>query len=544
MQKLLISNPFLFAPSGDNEEEKALFDTRKEKVKNYLLYTFKEFDKAWNKASEDKLDNKAGDLFPMNTPPNTSRQEESNVMMDTNFFDNFDNWMHEYSFAEDDTDPFQVMGGNSSGLDKEFNGEKSVALDENFQNQGNDLLPIMNQALNSIDIEASMNLESYSEDLKKASDQISEKPSDANPGAGVELQQQADMEGLNCFSQGNFDILEIAANDPEPTTNPIDVEAPSTSTVDTSAIQQHHPIPISQITSQQSQQLPNYTAVVKIEPEVVTPSSSSVRPSRQRRKSVQTSRNIVDTDSSMIFQTSGEQAPSSVTVPKVEAKSSQALAPLNGTGNRSRHISNMSSSPSTPQPSSSKSRDSSKGGSDRKKRKYEEEDDNDPSVKNAKAAKMNRDKKKQELQILRTRVNALESENQKIKQERMEAIQATQTSDQQYRRRISQLEQELAEERRRNSINSMSKVRMLDMVTHFIQGYHTQYPNTPPPSVFLSTKMANMPMPPMNEMPAIREQLQSTPNAISNDQTYLTIKVGVGGAPSIAFDCDENSKDN
>jgi len=61
----------------------------------------------------------------------------------------------------------------------------------------------------------------------------------------------------------------------------------------------------------------------------------------------------------------------------------------------------------------------------------------------------------------------------------------------------------------------------------------------PTPNVFMSTQLANLPMPGQSDLADIRRRMQENPNSIPSD-TCLTVKVGIGGEPSISFDVEES----
>jgi len=129
--------------------------------------------------------------------------------------------------------------------------------------------------------------------------------------------------------------------------------------------------------------------------------------------------------------------------------------------------------------------------------------------------------------------NRLESSSKGLKQELDNKTKAATTTEQYLKERCHNLEMQLSEERKKNSATSMQKVKMMDYMQTFIQTIQ------PTPNVFMSTQLANLPMPGQSDLADIRRRMQENPNSIPSD-TCLTVKVGIGGEPSISFDVEES----
>lgn len=507
MKTILISNPFLSPqPSGDNEEESALLETRKEILRDYILYTFKEFDKAWTLESQQNSDSQTKELqdllFPDYPTPTSSPTFAST----------------EFAFQSD------ALMDNSLGTPLTSNLMSDIG---NFD--CDDLAEFW-------DVDMSAELSEYQKELEKEKEKQAAKGgvedstmfynhefTDNGSGSQSQTMSQSWING-----EDGFDLLEISANDPDP---PVASPMPTTSitTVNIDALRNVVALPLTE------------APAVKLEPSTAAPRTvvstglieSSGRPTtRTRRKSVQTSRNVQD--AILINEESIDLLPNNLAF---ESKPTLALVTLNGIANRTRNISATSTSLALAPTESSVAR-SSKSAEEKRKRKYEFEDDNDPSVKNAKAAKLNRDKKKRQMQELQ-KVNSEQSALiEKQRQQIEETARNSHLSETALKQEIERLTRELNTERLKNSETSMTKVTMLDYVTKVVSAMQ------PTPSVFLSERLASTPMPNAPEMQEILRNRQNggIPSQQNPNGTYLTFKVGIGGRPSISIDC-ENSKD-
>jgi len=146
---------------------------------------------------------------------------------------------------------------------------------------------------------------------------------------------------------------------------------------------------------------------------------------------------------------------------------------------------------------------------------------------------MNREKKKRQLQDLQGQVNNLRNENQSLRQELDNKTTQATTIEETYKAENQRLRLELNEEKRKNSATSMQKVTMLDYMTGFVQTIQ------PTPNVFMTNQLANLPMPATSELADIRRRMTENPSAIPDD-TCLTVKVGIGGQPTISFGIDNS----
>ncbi|CAL8109553.1 unnamed protein product [Orchesella dallaii] len=479
MNKILISNPFLFPPSGDNEEEKELFQVRADIIRDYIKYSFEEFEKAWKEEEHNTpaLDEgNKGNLFPLPlSSPTVTSTDFDDTVMDFNA-----SYLEDYAlspmFENADFDELTGFekGKSNDGL-QESNEELLRCTDSALTQLNDTMFP----ATNNLDTE------------KQNQDFMSS--------------QGSNLSGMSeTWLNLNFGLLEqITANDPDPpmssstcvTVNPVEIQHTTP------------PVPIKQEVI-----APIITAPVKIEPV----SSSANRPSRQRRKSVQQSRNVQD--SPMMF--AEEQTVDLQAVMMVNSDVKPfALATINGSRNRTRNISASSSTSMAAASSSAKSRKESQ---ERRKRKYEEEDDNDPSVKNAKAAKMNREKKKQQLNTLQTENNTLKNRVQQLEQENEELQTTARLTEHQKSQEIESLQQQLAHERSKNSANSFHHVRLLDHITNIIRAVHPQ------PQVFVTDRLADLPAPTSDEIADVRRRMregnESSLQSNESSSTYLTVK--------------------
>jgi hypothetical protein len=123
------------------------------------------------------------------------------------------------------------------------------------------------------------------------------------------------------------------------------------------------------------------------------------QPKRSRRKSQQVSRVA---ESPFPIHEDEEELSNFATETKPNVT---ALGLLNGNSSRGRkRVQNTANEQST-------------SNGQKRKRKYELDAPEDPSVKNAKAAKLNRDKKKQEMQELKQTVQTIQKENEELKQQ-------------------------------------------------------------------------------------------------------------------------------
>lgn len=507
MNRDLISNPFLFPPTGDNEEEKGLFLTHAEKLKSDILFQLKDFNQVWQVAEKESLEAKDRYLFdfPISSPTISTTSTELVSFggeMDDNLMTDFDN----FDFDHCEFSP--ILTGNDLDKDSFSLQEKPLSEDDKQS-----FVQTTNQALHQInDLGELTMFPAYNNAFGKKMPAEEEK----NTLLGSNL-----IEGESVWLPGSnvFNILDIVKNDPAPP-----VSTPL-STINPAEIMMYQE-------SENSQ-----AASVKVEPisQVQTTPQANSRPGRQRRKSVQTSRNIQE-DSPMTFQQDEESVDlEAMTAPELKAAPtvSFALAPLNGTSNRSRNVSATSSTASFASPSSSKARASKSNETERRKRKYECEDETDPSVKNAKAAKMNRDKKKMQMQQLKEQVTELSSENQDLKQKLEEERRMRLQNDEHNTQQISILTQMLQTEQSKNAANSKQKVTMFDLMRNMVSTIQ------PAPTVIcLTERLGSTSMPDPSEMDNIRAM---TSQPTSGLDTYLSVKVGIGGIPSITFDC-ENSK--
>jgi len=482
-----------------SQEETQLFQTRADIIRDYITYSFEEFEKTWKEHENNSTwqEGTKGNLFPipLSSPTITSTESDDKVMEFN------DSYLEDYTLSPmfDDTDfdglTFEKGKPNNEGLQAESSEGLLHCTDSALSQLNDTMFPAPNNS----------DTEKQSQDL---------------------MSQGSNLSGMSDVWLGlNFGLLEqITANDPDPpasssicmTVNPVEIQHPT------------HPLPVKDeiITS-------IVAAPVKIEPVASPVPVTSSRQPRQRRKSVQQSRNVQD--SPMMFHE--EQTVDLHTV-MVNSQATDvkpfALAPLNGISSRSRNLSTSSTTSMTVASSSAKSRKESQ---ERRKRKYEEEDDTDPSVKNAKAAKLNREKKKQQMNTLQSENNTLKNKVQHLEQENEELRNNASATEQQKNLEITTLQQQLAQERSRNSANSFHNVRLLDHITSIIRAVHPQ------PNVYVTDRLAELPAPTNDEIADARRRMrEGDESALQNSQsTYLTVKVGIGGRqPSLVFDC-ENS---
>ncbi|ODN04883.1 hypothetical protein Ocin01_01781 [Orchesella cincta] len=309
----------------------------------------------------------------------------------------------------------------------------------------------------------------------------------------------------------DIDLLQITENDPDPpsmniTVNPVDIYQTSL------------PVPIKQENIAQPEFTPLVNAPVKTEP-VSSPTATN-RPSRQRRKSTQTSRNVQD--SPMMFQEPDTvdlrdlQTGTHTSFSQVQDIKPFALAPMNGARTRNPSTSSTKSMAAAAS-SLAKSRKESQ---ERRKRKYEEEDDTDPSVKNAKAAKLNREKKKQQMNTLQAENTNLKARIAQLEQENEDLKTNASLTDHLMKQEVASLRQQLAQEKAKNSTNSVQGVRMLNHIAKIVQVIH------PTPQVYVANRLADLPAPSVQDIQdAKRLILQGDPSADQDDEsTYLTVK--------------------
>lgn len=506
MSRDLISNPFLFPPTGDNEEEKGLFLTHAEKIKSDILFQLKDFHQVWQAAEEESLETQDKYLFPVSSlSPAISTASTELLSFDSEMDDDLMTDFNNFDFDHCEFSP--IFPGNDLEKDSFSLKEKSLSEDEK---QG--FVQTTNQAIHQINDlgELTMFPASNNNFGKKMPAE-----EDSSQLLGSDL-----IEGESVWLPGSnaFNILDIAANDPVPSQL---IESTDLPTINPTAITVY---PVGE----------NSQAInVKVD-SVNTSTQFISRPGRQRRKSVVLNRNIQE-DSPMTFHQDEESVDlEALTQTEVKPEPTFALATLNGTSNRSRNVSASSSYANFASPSPSKARASKNSEAERRKRKYECEDETDPSVKNAKAAKMNRDKKKMQMQQLQKQVTDLSGENQDLKQKLEDERRVRLQNDEQNTQQINILTQMLQTEQSKNAANSKQKVTMFDLMRNMVSAVQ------PAPTVIcLTDRLGSTPMPDPSEMDNIRAMSSQQP--ATGLDTYLSVKVGIGGIPSITFDC-ENSK--
>lgn len=503
MNNLLITNPFLFPPSGDNEEERGLFKTRAEYIRNYILFSLKDFNTTWETTAENNSRENTIDLFPVPLcSPTVSTTSTEEISPSIDIMDFNDEYLLNSNYNFEDFQ-FSPIGDD---LDKkESSEEKSTEISHERSNQ--DFAVTLEKALGHIDADSDT-MCALPQSGKSALD---ENTLPCSQTSNFESQTM-EMEAMGMMSLVDFDLVGFVNDDSR--------SAPMTP----AAASDNFPLPAASM----SVILPALPGEVDMKPELALQVQTETRSNRQRRKSVQVSRNIESSPFS--FEREEEPSFQLSTILEAEVIKTEPLAPLNGTESRNRDVKPCTSaSLLSPAPSTKVN----KNGEARKKRKYECEDETDPSVKNAKAAKMNRDKKKLLMNELQNTNKNLADENQKLTQRvselEQEKVNLKFASD----THIQSLYQQLQAEKEKNSSNSKQKVVMLDVIKNVCSAM-----NPPPIVIQVSERLGSTHMPSEDEINNIRMNAAVTPT--TGNESHLLFKVGVG-QPTIFIDC-ENSK--